>query len=184
MRIVQNIAVRQIRIPCNLLTEVCRMMPAHDVARYFVSLVDEEAGDSISNLKLQKLLYYAQGFHLAVYGRPLFPEAIKAWMHGPVVPQVYHEYKDYGYGPIPVEPVNLEAFSPDVRELSDEVWAVYGQFTATKLESMTHNEPPWTNTPQSEAIPHAIMTEFFRTLVVDDGKTPQAAAHPRQEAIA
>ena len=43
------------------------MMPAHDVAKYFVSLVDEEAGDSITNLKLQKLLYYAQGAHLALY---------------------------------------------------------------------------------------------------------------------
>jgi uncharacterized phage-associated protein len=146
------------------------MMPAHDVAKYFVSLVDEDAGDSISNLKVQKLLYYAQGFHLAVYGKPLFSEAIKAWAHGPVVPQVYHIYKDCGYRPIPVERVKLEAYTAEVRELLDEVWAVYGQFTATKLESMTHNEPPWMNTPQSEAISHEAMTQFFKTLVVDDGR--------------
>ncbi len=82
-------------------------MTAHEIAKYFVSLVDEEAGDSISNLKVQKLLYYAQGGYLAFHDEPLFPEAIKAWAHGPVVPQVYHEYKQYGAGPIPVEPVDL-----------------------------------------------------------------------------
>jgi uncharacterized phage-associated protein len=59
------------------------MMPACSVAKYFVSLVDEEAGDSISNLKLQKLLYYAQGAHLALHNTPLFPEAIEAWTRGP-----------------------------------------------------------------------------------------------------
>ena len=160
------------------------MMPAHDVARYFVSLVDEEAGDSISNLKVQKLLYYAQGFHLAVYGKPLFPEAIKAWMHGPVVPTVYHLYKEHGGRPIPVDKVRIEDYSPEVRELLDEVWAVYGQFTASKLESMTHNEPPWMSTPQSEAIPHGIMAEFFKTLVVDDGRQGQdTQAEVRQLAL-
>lgn len=77
-------------------------MRAIDVARYFLALADEEAGDLVSNLKLQKLLYYAQGFHLAMTGRPLFDEPIQAWMHGPVVPAVYHAFKVYGSGPIPV----------------------------------------------------------------------------------
>jgi hypothetical protein len=67
-----------IRIKYRIIKEVCPMMPAHDVAKYFVSLVDEEAGDSITNLKLQKLLYYAQGAHLALYDGPLFPERIEA----------------------------------------------------------------------------------------------------------
>ena len=86
------------------------MMPAHDVAKYFVSLVDEEAGDSISNLKLQKLLYYAQGAHLALRDEPLFGEPIEAWTHGPVVPSVYRQYKQHGGEPIPVEPIILEYY--------------------------------------------------------------------------
>ena len=149
-------------------------MTAHEVAKYFVSLVDEEAGDSISNLKLQKLLYYAQGFHLAVYGEPLFNEQIKAWMHGPVVPQVYHDYRDFRAGPIAIEKVDLDDYTPQVRELLDEVYNVYGQFTASKLETMTHNEPPWKNTAQSEAISHQGMAEFFQTLVIVDD-LPKAA---------
>jgi uncharacterized phage-associated protein len=167
-----------IGIKCKLLKEVCPMIPAHDVAKYFVSLVDEEAGDSISNLKLQKLLYYSQGGFLACYDKPLFPEAIKAWAHGPVVPQVYHEYKQFGAGPIPVEQVDLDRYPIEVRELLDEVNSVYGQFTASKLRDMTHQEPPWRDTPQSETISHEKMKEFFKTLVIHDD-VPQGAANSR-----
>ena len=58
-------------------------MTAKDVAEYFLSRVDEDAGDSLSNLKIQKLAYYAQGYHLALHGTPLFNERIEAWQHGP-----------------------------------------------------------------------------------------------------
>lgn len=151
------------------------MMPAHDVAKYFVSLVDEEAGDSISNLKLQKLLYYAQGAHLALHDEPLFGEAIEAWTHGPVVPYVYRQYKQHGGEPIPVEPINLENYNPQVREVLDEVNNVFGQFSALKLRSMTHNEPPWMQTPRGEVISLDLMKEFFKTMVISDD-VPQAAA--------
>jgi uncharacterized phage-associated protein len=151
------------------------MMPAREVAKYFVSLVDEEAGDSISNLKLQKLLYYAQGANLALYDAPLFPEPIEAWTHGPVVPDVYHRYKQHGGEPIPVEQVDLDAYNEQVREVLDEVNEVFGQFSALKLRAMTHNEPPWIQTPQGETIPLDLMKEFFKTMVIPDD-VPEAAA--------
>ena len=152
------------------------MMPAHDIAKYFVSLVDEEAGDSITNLKLQKLLYYAQGGYLAYHDEPLFPEAIEAWTHGPVVPSVYRHYKQHGGEPIPVEPVNLEAYSEQVREVLDEVDKVFGQFTAGKLRAMTHNEPPWMQTPRGDVISLDLMKEFFKTMVIRDD-VQQAATY-------
>jgi len=62
------------------------MLTCHDVARYFLTLMSEENGDLISNLKLQKLVYYAQGSSLALWGNPLFSEKIEAWLHGPVIP--------------------------------------------------------------------------------------------------
>jgi len=151
------------------------MLSAHEIAKYFVSLVDEEAGDSISNLKLQKLLYYAQGFSLAFFDRPLFSESIKAWAHGPVVPQVYHDYKQYVSNPIPVTEVNLDNYSTEVRDLLDEVYSVYGQFTASKLRDLTHAEKPWMSTPQSETISQESMKLFFKTLLVqDDNQKAQA----------
>ena len=143
-------------------------MTAHEVARYFVSLVDEEAGDSITNLKLQKLLYYAQGVNLALNDAVLFPDSIEAWIHGPVVPNVYHVYKQNGSQPIPVEQVNLEGYSPELRELLDEVNEVFGQFSAGKLRTMTHNEPPWKETAQGTVISPDLMKSYFKTVVTRD----------------
>jgi len=150
-------------------------MKAHDIAKYFVSAVDEEAGDSISNLKLQKLLYYAQGAHLALYDEALFPERIYAWTHGPVVPEVYRKYKQHGSQPIPVEKIDLTAYDARTREVLDEVNEVFGQFSALKLRSMTHNEPPWKETSRNCEIPLNLMRDFFKTIVIPDD-TPQAAA--------
>src|SRR4051794_29818552 len=77
-----------------------RTLTADQVADYFLAHVDEESGDNITHLKLQKLLYYAQGFHLAIQGEPLFAEPIEAWEHGPVVCRVYHKVKYCGNRPI------------------------------------------------------------------------------------
>jgi uncharacterized phage-associated protein len=143
-------------------------MTAHEVARYFVSLVDEEAGDSITNLKLQKLLYYAQGVNLALSDTPLFMNRIEAWTHGPVVPEVYRSYKQHGAQAIPTEPVDLDEYPKDMRDLLDEVYEVFGQFTASKLRTMTHSEPPWKLTPQGCVITHQLMKDYFKTVVTRD----------------
>jgi hypothetical protein len=74
---------------------------ADQVARFFLSVTDPEDND-VSNLKLQKLCYYAQGLCTAMRGAPLFADRIEAWDHGPVVPNLYHQYKQYGSQPIPV----------------------------------------------------------------------------------
>jgi uncharacterized phage-associated protein len=143
------------------------MLSCHDVAKYFLSLEDENAGDLISNLKLQKLVYYAQGFHLALYDEHLFPEHIEAWTHGPVVPSLYHQYKEYGAGPIPKpENIDFELFDPRVRELLDEVHAVFGQFSAWKPRNMTHEEPPWRDVADNAGlITQRAMKDYFKTLL-------------------
>mgnify|MGYP001236038446 CR=1 FL=1 len=144
------------------------MIPAKKVAEYFLSLVDEEIGETMSNMKLQKLLYYAQGFYLAIYGKPLFPESIEAWTHGPVVPDIYREYKSYGASPIPApDSLDYESYGNGVREVLDEVYSVYGQFSATGLRNLTHKEPTWTDTPQGETISQDAMRDYFRTQLTD-----------------
>ena len=76
-------------------------LSCHDVAQYFLAQMDEDAGDLISNLKLQKLVYYAQGFALALHGRPLFRERVEAWTHGaPVVPELYVEDAHPSHGEV------------------------------------------------------------------------------------
>lgn len=147
------------------------MLSATDVAAYFLAKVEVEDGELISNLKLQKLLYYAQGNHLALHGEILFPEPIEAWNHGPVVPSVYHEYKHYGASNIPCpEDFDATQYGEDVQDFLDEVYSVYGQFSAWKLRQMTHEEPPWKEAFENgrTRISPDAMKAFFKTLLVRD----------------
>lgn len=139
------------------------MLDVKQVANYIISKNSPEEGD-ISNLKLQKLLYYCQGFHLAITGAPLFDAAIQHWDHGPVVPESYREYKKHGKSPIPAAP----DFDPDVigaesKSIIDEVLKVYGQFAPWKLRDMTHNEAPWANTDDCEEITNEMLKAYFLT---------------------
>jgi len=144
------------------------MNTAAEIANYFLSLVDTEAGDSMSNLKLQKLVYYAQGFHLAITGKPLFEDAIMAWEHGPVIPSLYHSFKQHGAEsiPPPENGVDTAKYSVETREILDEVFSVYGQFSAWKLRNMTHEEPPWKEVYSTDSpIRHETMRQYFSTLL-------------------
>ena len=120
------------------------MRSCFDVAKYFLAQSNEDAGDLISNLKLQKLVYYAQGFSLALNDEPIFGEHIEAWMHGPVVPDLYQEYKSYGSNAIPPPADFTPAiFNRKELQLLEDVYAVYGQYSAWKLRQLTHSEQPW-----------------------------------------
>jgi uncharacterized phage-associated protein len=144
------------------------MATASDVAKYFLTLSDPDEGDVVSNLKLQKLVYYAQGFHLALHGRPLFQDPVVAWQHGPVVPDLYHHYKEHGGNAIPM-PVGFDAnvFSANERDVLNEVWNVYGQFSAWKLRDMTHEEPPWKSARPHDVITHEALRAYFLTQLQD-----------------
>ena len=145
------------------------MPTAKDVANYFLSKTREEIGDNITHLKLQKLVYYAQGFHLAVYKTPLFDEPIEAWDHGPVVPALYKEYRVYGLSPIPgtVEAEAVLPFTEEQLALLDDVYEVYGQFSAWKLRALTHSEPTWEKAYPNGIITHQAMEKFFKTQIDD-----------------
>ncbi len=139
-------------------------LTALDVAKYFLAQLNEESGDTVSNLKLQKLLYYAQGFHLAILGSPLFQEKIIAWAHGPVVQSVYDQYSKHGARAIPKPKlVDFAIYPQKSREVMDEVYQVYGQFSAWKLRNMTHDEPPWRDTRRNCTISRVVMAEHFKT---------------------
>ncbi len=142
------------------------------IAQYFLSLVDDDAGELMSNLKLQKLLYYAQGYHLAMFGRPLFSEPIEAWTLGPVVREVYDAYKMYGPGPIPrPRDADFSDLDEGTREFLDEIYCELGQFSAWRLSEMTHADPPWLmarKKGQNSVITHASLREHFGTLLEEN----------------
>ncbi len=115
-----------------------------DAAKYIIHLSYESGASKLTPLKLQKLLYLAQGWHYRWEGRPLFPEGFEAWAYGPVNSNIYQVYKQYGRSVIPEH----EGFVPQTMEQSekhtlDSVWAMYGNYGASRLISLTHEQSPW-----------------------------------------
>lgn len=121
------------------------MIKAQDVAEYILAFANE-TGESVTNLKLQKMLYYAQAWHLANFSRPLFDEDFEAWVHGPVLPSLYHQFKQSGYAPIVTglreEDISTK-FDDQTLNFLREVIRVYLPHGGYELELMTHKEDPW-----------------------------------------
>lgn len=144
------------------------MASVFDVASYILGKADLDEGDGITHLKLQKLVYYVQGFSVVLLGRPLFPEAIEAWPHGPVVPDLYKSYRDFGPNVIDKAqngtPDNL---TTEEKALIDDVFSVYGEYSASKLRNLTHNETPWMEAENKEDVTISIdsLRSFFPSLL-------------------
>lgn len=131
-----DLKMKNIRI--TFLSEGTEMNTIFDVAGFFLSKEDS----SITNKKLQKLCYYAHAWSLALRNRKLFNERFQAWVHGPVSRELYQEYKQYGWNPIPYQEVPNN-FSKDELKVLEEVYIAYGSFSGDDLESLTHSEKPW-----------------------------------------
>jgi uncharacterized phage-associated protein len=131
---------------------------------------------SITNLKLQKLLYYSQAWYLAILKKPLFHERIEAWIHGPVIPPVFGEYKSFRWNPL-TDPG--ETFIEDgdpawpIMNHLGEVMDAYADLSGPQLEALTHEENPWKDArrglaqdaPSTAVISHASMRDFYSTKI-------------------
>src|SRR3954447_8990596 len=121
------------------------------VANFFVGRALAESERYLTNMALQKVLYFADGEYIAKERRRLFDDRIEAWEYGPVVPTVYHEFKRFGGQPIREKANALEMkddyttmrlWTPDIpasedadadRDFLKDIWKRYGQWPATKL---------------------------------------------------
>lgn len=122
------------------------MAEAIDIARHILWLAQTEMEpEPVSHLRLQKLLYYVQGWSLAIRGRKMFDARIEGWVNGPVVRSLYPSFADYGYNTIPAhegcEATDLD--SDDLR-LIGWVWGSYKAYSAEGLKEKTHQESPYT----------------------------------------
>jgi len=144
--------------------------PVIHIANKIIASTNIEQGDLISNLKLQKLLYYVQGFNIAIFDEKLFEEEIEAWQYGPVIRSVYDEFKTFGSKAIVLKKDDKIAQLTDEQEsLFKEVIEEYGQYNAIKLMKMTHKESPWAETfsanPQG-VISYKLVSDYFKTQIV------------------
>ncbi|MGA7523209.1 MAG: type II toxin-antitoxin system antitoxin SocA domain-containing protein [Acidobacteriaceae bacterium] len=129
-----------------------------------------ERNIEITNLKLQKLLYYAQVWHLVFSDEPLFDAELEAWVHGPVVPRVFRRFKEYRWNAItaPVDP------APDEKLIAylGEVLNTYGCLSGSQLERLTHREGPWRDAragvaadeSSNEVITHESIKRYYKAL--------------------
>lgn len=130
---------------------------AKAVANYFLDVAADH-NSSLTPMKLQKLIFFAHGWFLAVYDEPLIADQIEAWQFGPVVPSIYHEFKHARSGAISTKATefdysDFELVEPSVpktdkssRELMHKVWRTYGKLTGVQLSNLTHLPgTPWAN---------------------------------------
>lgn len=136
----------------------------------------EEIGYSLSNLQLQKLVYIAHGYYLGVKGKPLISDEIQAWKYGPVIPEVYHSFKDNGRGKIPLQGVDALEFDPQFTEEEDScikaVLGMYGSDSGEELISITHQDgTPWdiswskSKGSPFTTIPDEVIKNYYRGVV-------------------
>lgn len=143
----------------------------YDVANWFLSK------ESMSPKKLQKLVYYFEAWGNALLDESLIDNTqFQAWVHGPVSPELYHRYKEYGWRDIPKTENNDAIFDSKVLDLLESVWLTYGEETANGLESMTHDELPWQKARQGlnplensdRIIDNKDMAEYYRSIYIGD----------------
>lgn len=129
----------------------------YDIANYFLFKAERD-NELLSNLKLQKLIYYSQGLHLALFGIPIFTEKIRAWNYGPVVPELYAAYKEYGAGGIPCDDkFDPKSIDKKTRSFLKEVYEAFGQFSAVRLMGLSHTDQCWRDAHPNKIITHKAM---------------------------
>lgn len=112
------------------------MAEVRDVAEHILSRLGE-----ISTLKLQKLVYYAQAWHLVWENRPLFASRIEAWANGPMCPDLYELHR--GKYDISTVRGRSDRLSEDEAESVDAVVKFYKKYDGQQLSDLTHDEAPW-----------------------------------------
>lgn len=146
------------------------------IANYLLDLAWKNQR-SIDPLKLQKLVFVGQGWHLAAHGRRIVGENVEAWDFGPVFPQLYHEFKKYRRSPIARPGLCFDKFDPDQETdegfVLDQLWRVHKDVTGISMANKTH-EPgsPWEQVirkyveekepiPSYLAIPDDIIRDYY-----------------------
>lgn len=155
---------------------VCHTMSnynVYNVADWFL-----QNTESVSNKKLQKLVYYAYSWYLVLFNdnvknleNKFFENKFEAWVHGAVYPELYRKYKSFGSNQIKVDKSQLTIcdFSEDEKDVLNQVLEVYGKYTGNQLESICHQEEPWkqsrkglsTYEPCNNLIPDNIIFNYY-----------------------
>ena len=149
---------------------------AKNIANAFIQIATEH-GEYLTNMQVQKLVYFSHGWYLALTDTPLVEETIQAWNFGPVITPLYNALKKYGNGFVtkPLMRIDTESrqkleyevpSEQSVLELLQKVWELYGHLTGGQLSSLTHlKDSPWSKTfrvNQFGVIPNELIRDYFK----------------------
>jgi uncharacterized phage-associated protein len=135
------------------------------IANKFVELSIKE-NNLLTNMKLQKLVYIANGVSLAVNDEPLIIQQVEVWPYGPVISSVYHTYKGFGNTKIllPQPVLGITDLDNNAKIVFNDAWKIGGDISAIRLSNWTHNrDSPWSRARMEklEYIPDEYMKEYF-----------------------
>ena len=142
------------------------------VADYLLCFAQEH-GDVMTPLKLQKMVFYADAWYMALNdNNELIADQFEAWVHGPVARDLYSRFADYKWRPI-TEDIQCPEITDDIKEHLEEVYQVFGGFSAYELEQLTHQEEPWIKAreglsdtePCQNLIDKRLTAEFYRGMM-------------------
>ena len=145
---------------------------AENVAKYLIYLAsqafvgDNKEREGITNLKLQKILYFAQAYYLAKVGKPLFSNKIEAWEYGPVIPEIYQKFKKHGSDSI-ISSEDKSSLADEDKEILKKVWGTFGGYSASRLVDIAHAHTPWkeANASSDKVISHKALKEYYTPLL-------------------
>lgn len=146
------------------------MHDSSTIANLFLSLA-ENAGDTVTPMQLQKLVYLAHGWNLGLYGTPLIRDEVQAWQYGPVIPSLYQKTREFRSNPVkgPLSGADDRLLTPRDRDIVQQVYRIYGRRSGPELSRLTH-EPgsPWDATYQPGrfglVISNDLVEDFYSTL--------------------
>ena len=148
-------------------------MTSWDLGHIITDYVNRK-GDTVSHKKLQKLIYYVEAWHLVNFKTSIVDENFEAWVHGPVIPELYHQLKDFGFNNLEVinddEEKTIEQemdaiisknnVIPESLELISSVLDKYASLSSLQLELLSHSEKPWLDA-RGNCAPHERCTNII-----------------------
>ena len=136
------------------------MINVLSLSNHIISLFEENE-QKITNLKLQKILYYVQGYFFKKFNREAFPEEIYCWQYGPVVPIAYYEYNLFGSKPLVSTNEDSVMLTTDESELIDKIVEKCQNIASSSLVNKTHSEAPWKTAASGHIITKQSIKKFF-----------------------
>ena len=141
------------------------MVDVVSIASYISERYLKEYGERIDEMKLHKLLYLTQRECLIQTGEPMFEATFHAWKYGPVLPEVYDNYKKYRRRDINTAGIKDDVvLEPQSAALFDKVYLEYSRYSAVALMQMTHEAGPWPHHQVGEILPKKEIRDYFLTL--------------------